>query len=71
MIKKKHIKKVLLLMMLLSVVESICIAQSDTIKPTDLSEIAFADLLKIKIATNKEQTLEEAPSIVSVITKKV
>lgn len=36
----------------------------------DLGRMSLEDLLKVKIATNKEQVLEEAPSIVSVISKK-
>ena len=42
-------------------------AQTDSV---DLARMSLEDLLKIKIATNKEQVLEEAPSIVSVITRK-
>lgn len=44
-------------------------AQNDT-SSQDLNTMSLQDLLKVKIATNKEQVLEEAPSIVSVIGKK-
>lgn len=40
---------------------------SDT---SDISNLDIDDLMKVKIATNKEQSLNEAPSIVSIITRK-
>jgi outer membrane receptor protein involved in Fe transport len=44
-------------------------AQPDT-STQDFGTMSLQELLKVKIATNKEQVLEEAPSIVSVISKK-
>lgn len=45
-------------------------AQNEISDSSDITRLDLADLMKIKIASNKEQTLEEAPSVVSVITKK-
>lgn len=45
-------------------------AQNDPNDTTNLDDMDISELMKIKIATNKEQSLEEAPSIVSIITKK-
>ena len=62
--------KKLLLAALLIINYSLLIAQTDSAGQKTLEEMSLPDLLKIKIATNKEQELEEAPSIVSVITRK-
>jgi outer membrane cobalamin receptor len=70
MIRMGRIKRILFSATLFLIIGNTSFAQVDTTKSVDLSEIDFADLLKVKIAINKEQTLEEAPSIVSVITKK-
>jgi outer membrane cobalamin receptor len=53
----------------LCILSFVTIAQTDT-TGADLEGMSLQELLKVKIATNKDQILEEAPSIVSVITKK-
>lgn len=63
-------KRIFFCIGLFLILRNVSFAQADTLKSRDLAEMDLADLMKITIATNKKQLLEEAPSIVSVVTRK-